>query len=82
MTHPFRFHVRKVIERCQQGEILCFSHRSKRTGETELVAHFEPTGHSCGLLAALEAAASGLLQPSGDTFFDDSFSQTWRARCD
>jgi hypothetical protein len=75
-----RYHVRRVIERCQQGEVLCLSYRTMRTGETETLALFEPSGRPCGILAAQEAIASGLLEAGGDSLLDNSFSQTWRAR--
>lgn len=78
----YPYHVRRTIELCRQGEVLCISNRVKATGEPETLAFFEPSGRSCGPKAALGAIASGLLEPGGDGLLGLAFSQTWRARHD
>lgn len=77
-----RYHVRRVIDRCRQGEVLCISNRVKASGESEFLAFLEPSGRPISPASARGAIASGLLEPGGDTLLDDGFSQTWRARCD
>lgn len=73
------YHVRLIIERCRQGQILCVSNRVKETGEPETLAFYEPSGRSCGPKSAAKATQSGFLKPRQDGLLGDDFSQTWEA---
>ena len=71
--------VRRVVDRCRTGEVLCKTIRPKPTGETEAAWSFEPSGRAAPPKSSLDAIANGLLVPQGDGLFGDDHSQTWRA---
>lgn len=71
--------VRKIIDRCRHGEVLCKTYRNKESGNTEVLFSFHPSGKRAGPASSQEAIASGLLVPQNDGLFEAGDSQTWRA---
>lgn len=71
------FHVRRVIDRCREGETLCVTFQPKEIGDP--ICYFEPGGKRVGHVSALKATKTDFLRPGGDGLFGAESSQTWTA---
>lgn len=71
--------VRRVIERCRGGQMLCKTLRHKETGNCEVLFSFYPSEKPAPLKSSEAAIASGFLIAQQDGLFDGDSSQTWRA---
>lgn len=73
--------VRKIVEVCRRGQILCRSYRPRALGEERdvLMYWYEPGGWPAPSLSCGEAIAEGWLKPLDAGLFQDGNAQSFIA---
>ena len=77
---PLPARVKKVIDAVEGGQRLCKSYRFKKSGESEVEFHYEPSGKRVGPKSAEQAISTNEILPVGDGLFGAETSQQWKAK--